>query len=141
MKHFGPLNRLISIANHSVVLLDAPGLVEEDIERQVHKQSFSTWKPVRGGPVEFVSSVTKGKLCLYTPLCEFIVPSYVARTTGPVVLLTHIPLARENLECGHLREKGTIRPGIGLGYQNTLGPEVTSFLLESLKPVVVFRCV
>ena len=67
MTHFGPLNRLIPIANHSVVLLDALGLVEEDIERQDRGQSFRTWKPVRGGPVEFVNSLAEGKLHLYSP--------------------------------------------------------------------------
>jgi hypothetical protein len=67
MTHFGPLNRLISIANHSVVLLDALGLVEEDIERQDRGQSFSTWKPVRGGPVEFVNSLAEGMFHLYLP--------------------------------------------------------------------------
>lgn len=120
MTHFGPLNRLISIANHTIVLLDAPSLVEEDIKRLDNGQTFSHWKPVRGGPVEFVKTVAE------------------ARSTGPIVLLSHIPLARDNLDCGPLREKGTIRPGIGLGYQNTLGTEVTAFLLESLKPAVVF---
>jgi hypothetical protein len=140
MAHFGPLNRLISIANHTVVLLDAPGLVEEDIERQDRGQSFSNWKPVRGGPVEFVNAIAEGKGHLYPP-SRSNHHSLLARTTGPIVLLTHIPLARENLECGPLREQGTIRPGIGLGYQNTLGTDVTAFLLESLKPVVVFRYV
>jgi hypothetical protein len=70
---------------------------------------------------------------IYNPL--------IARITGPVILLSHIPLARDNRECGSLREKGTIRPGVGFGYQNTLGTEVTNFLLESLKPAAVFRSV
>jgi hypothetical protein len=67
MVHFGPLNRLVSIANHTVVLLDAPGLVEEDIQRLDHGQPFSRWKPVRGGPVEFVNAVAEGKVYLYPP--------------------------------------------------------------------------
>jgi len=55
--------------------------------------------------------------------------------------MSHIPLARENAECGPLREKGTIRPGRGFGYENTLGKEVTSFLLNQLKPSIIFRYV
>jgi hypothetical protein len=66
---------------------------------------------------------------------------FVGRNTDPVVLLSHSPLARDDFDCGPLRERGTIRAGVGLGYQNTLGEEVTAFLLNSLEPVVVFRCV
>ena len=57
------------------------------------------------------------------------------------MLISHIPLARENQECGPLREKGTIRPGRGLGYENTLGRDATDFLLDQLKPSAVFRWV
>jgi hypothetical protein len=140
MAHFGPLNRHVSIANHTIMLLDAPGLVEEDAERRSHGQSFSHWKPVRGGPVEFVNTIAQGEIhSIY--FLAIVHNHFVARTTDPVVLLSHIPLARDNFDCGPLREKGTIRAGVGLGYQNTLGEEVTAFLLSSLKPIVVFRCV
>ena len=57
----------------------------------------------------------------------------------PIVLMSHIPLARSSFDCGPLREKGTIRPGAALGYQNTLGKDATAFLLETLHPSVVFR--
>ncbi|GLB37552.1 putative calcineurin-like phosphoesterase [Lyophyllum shimeji] len=120
ISHFGPLNSRVTIANHTFVLLDAPGLVEEDMERQRHGRTYTTWTPRAGGPVEFVRSI--------------------ARENGndPVVLLSHIPLSRDAFDCGPLREKGTIRQGIGLGYQNTLGKEATAFLLEELRPSVVF---
>lgn len=52
----------ISIANHTVVLLDAPGLVEEDIERVDRGQSFKQWKPLRGGSIEFVNTIAEGKV-------------------------------------------------------------------------------
>ena len=55
--------------------------------------------------------------------------------------MSHIPLARENVVCGPFREKGTIRPGRGFGYENTLGKEATAFLLNQLKPSIIFRCV
>jgi len=102
------------------VLVDAPSLVEEDMERLNHAETYTAWTPRRGGPVEFVKAI--------------------ARDSGkdPVVLLSHIPLSRDAFDCGPLREKGTIRPGIGFGYQNILGREVSDFLLEELRPSVIF---
>ena len=59
--------------------------------------------------------------------------------TNPV-LFTHIPLSRpDDINCGPLRERGTILPGIGLGYQNTLGKDATRFLLDNLRPSLIFR--
>ncbi|KAF5380541.1 hypothetical protein D9615_004535 [Tricholomella constricta] len=74
----------------------------------------------RGGSVEHVKHIAK------------------ERGSDPLVLLSHIPLAREVYNCGPLREKGTIRPGMGFGCQNTLGKEVMNFLLEELQPSVIF---
>lgn len=55
-------------------------------------------------------------------------------------MLTHIPLARpEKTDCGPLRERGTIRQGVGWGYQNTLTEEATKFVLEELRPSAIFR--
>lgn len=59
----------------------------------------------------------------------------------PLVLLTHIPLSRpETASCGPLRERGTIRRGVGRGYQSTLGKQTSVFLLETLQPTAIFRC-
>ncbi|KAF8070577.1 Metallo-dependent phosphatase-like protein [Lyophyllum atratum] len=121
LSHFGPLNRHVTIANHTFVLLDAPSLVEEDNERANHAKTYTEWIPRRNGPVELVKSIGRKQ-----------------PESDPVVLLSHIPLSRDTYNCGPLREKGTIRPGIGFGYQNTLGEEVTTFLLEELRPSVVF---
>lgn len=43
--------------------------------------------------------------------------------------------------CGPLRERGTIHRGVGHGWQKTLGKHTSSFLLENLRPAVVFRYV
>ena len=60
----------------------------------------------------------------------------------PTVLLTHIPLDRPNTaSCGPLRERGTIRQGTGYGYENTLSAQASRLLLDSLRPIVVFRYV
>lgn len=56
------------------------------------------------------------------------------------ILLTHIPLHRPlGSDCGPTRERGTIRAGKGIGYQNTLSPEMSEFLAERIHPVLVFR--
>jgi hypothetical protein len=58
---------------------------------------------------------------------------------GPKILISHIPLARpEASRCGPLRERGRILKGAGPGYQNLLGSETSRFLLDILRPVVVF---
>lgn len=58
------------------------------------------------------------------------------------ILFTHIPLWRpEGASCGPLREYGTIRRGVGKGYQSLLGKDTTNFLLKNLAPSVIFRSV
>lgn len=55
------------------------------------------------------------------------------------ILISHVPLARpDTVSCGPLREYGTIQKGVGLGYQNLLGGETSDFLLDALRPIVVF---
>jgi hypothetical protein len=54
-------------------------------------------------------------------------------------VFSHIPFFRpDSASCGPLRERGTIRRGVGAGYQNTLGKQTTAHLLGVLKPSVVF---
>ncbi|KAK1233144.1 hypothetical protein PQX77_003679 [Marasmius sp. AFHP31] len=120
ISHFGPLNLEVPIGNHTFVLLDGPGLVEEDYRRHGHGATYQEWKPVHGGAIDFVKTFAKKE------------------RKGPVILLNHIPLSRpEGSSCGPLRERGTIHRGVGIGYQNTLGKDSTRFLLESLEPVLV----
>ena len=65
-----------------------------------------------------------------------------SRPEGPVILFTHIPLARPlGVDCGPLRERGTIRQGYGFGYQNTLMDGATEFLLDRLNPSLILRFV
>lgn len=60
-KHFGPFNQAVSIANHTLVLIDAPGLVEEDNTRASHKIQLENYTPVKNGPMEFVKSIEPGE--------------------------------------------------------------------------------
>ena len=61
MDHFGALNQRISIANSTLVLLDAPGLVNEDYLRAGSGVSFDHWTPLKDGPIEFVTAVATGE--------------------------------------------------------------------------------
>ncbi|KIM92101.1 hypothetical protein PILCRDRAFT_810120 [Piloderma croceum F 1598] len=127
--HFGPLNHRITISNHSVLFIDAPGLVEEDRERMRHGYPYGGigeggkggWSAMPGGTVDFVRQFAAKKI------------------DKPTVLFTHIPLSRpDGTDCGPLREKGTITRGAGHGYQNTLNEEASNFLLQNLRPSIIF---
>lgn len=54
---FGPLNQEVTLAGHRLVLIDAPGLVDEDYRRHGTGKQYGTWRPVTGGPIEFITSV------------------------------------------------------------------------------------
>ncbi|KAJ6625485.1 hypothetical protein B0H10DRAFT_2161751 [Mycena sp. CBHHK59/15] len=115
----GPFNQQVVIRDHVFICLDAPSLVDEDYQRSASGIGYELWNPLRDGPIAFVKSASiEGR---------------------PAILLTHIPLARpDTATCGPLREKGSIRRGVGHGYQNTLGKQTTSFLLQTLRPAAVY---
>ncbi|KAH9942324.1 uncharacterized protein BXZ73DRAFT_97737 [Epithele typhae] len=120
-KHFGPLNQMISIRNHTLVMVDAPGLVEEDYIRAAKSTEYKDWTPKPHGPVEFIQSLRQ------------------ANESSHTVLFSHIPLYRpDTASCGPLREKGTIRRGAGSSYQNTLGKKTSTYMLQTLNPQMVF---
>ena len=125
ISHFGPLNRRIEISNHSIIFLDAPSLVEEDLQRLQYGYSFSSWSAKPNGPIDFVKNLPS---------------SATGIDRKATVLFSHIPLSRpDGTDCGPLREKGSINQGSGFGYQNTLGEEATEFLLGSIRPSIIFR--
>ena len=59
-QHFGAVNQHLALANHSLILLDAPGIVGEDYTRAGHGTSFEEWVPLRDGAVEFVKGLAEG---------------------------------------------------------------------------------
>ncbi|GLB37557.1 putative calcineurin-like phosphoesterase [Lyophyllum shimeji] len=116
---FGPFNQRVVIRNHTFLLIDAAGLVDEDYQRAGYGVGFDKWSALPGGTTSFVKNLERGD--------------------NPLFLLSHIPLARpDSASCGPLREQGTIRRGVGHGYQNTLGKQTTAFLLRSLRPSAVY---
>ncbi|KAH9060363.1 hypothetical protein EDB83DRAFT_2520365 [Lactarius deliciosus] len=99
-RHFGRANQLLAAANHSLVLLDAPGIVDEDYMRAGSGTSFEEWIPLRDGAIEFIKGLA------------------AEEQSGPAILFSHIPLHRaESKQCGPLRERGTIHRGVGHGWQ------------------------
>lgn len=56
------MNQHVSLANHSLILLDAPGIVDEDYARAGHGTSFEEWIPLRDGAIEFVKGLAEGPL-------------------------------------------------------------------------------
>lgn len=125
ISHFGPLNRRTEISNHSIIFVDAPGLVEEDRQRLQYGYTFKDWAAKPGGAIDFVKKLPPWSV-----------------DEKPTVLFSHIPLARPaGTDCGPLREKGSINQGWGFGYQNTLTEEASEFLLGSIRPSIIFRCV
>lgn len=145
-RHFGRANRHIPVANHSFILLDSPGIVDEDYIRAGHGISFEEWIPLRDGPIEFVKGLAAGLSVSYALSLRVNMKLITSRNMtveeqlGPVILFSHIPLHRaESKKCGPLRERGTIDRGVGHGWQKTLGKQTSSFLLENLRPTVIFR--
>ena len=53
------------MAKHTLLLIDAPGLVEEDYLRASSGQRFEDWTPRSGGPIDFVRKFANGELELY----------------------------------------------------------------------------
>ena len=135
IQSFGPLNREFSIQNHTFIGLDAPGLVDEDYQRAAQGRDYDNWNALHEGTVAFVRSVYTGTS--FEPSSP---TSLTAHEDEPVILLSHIPLSRPTTaSCGPLREKGTIHRNVGNGYQSMLGKQTTQFLLEILRPSLIFR--
>ncbi|KAJ8495385.1 hypothetical protein ONZ45_g12884 [Pleurotus djamor] len=92
VEHFGHFNQHLTVRNHSFVILDAPGLVDEDYQRYAQQLDFSEWDPLPQGPIEFVKDIKEAR-----------------DGHRPTILFSHIPLARPDVaSCGPLRERGTI---------------------------------
>jgi ethanolamine phosphate phosphodiesterase len=137
---FGPFNLNITLQGHTLLLLDAPGLVEEDYQRAALGKNYDNWDFPSGGSMAFIKANAAGKHNIFFWYRDLIDYFPTGRSDKPVILFSHIPLFRpDSKSCGPLRERGTIRRGVGPGYQNTLGKQTTAFLIKTLRPSAVFR--
>ncbi|KAL1748738.1 Metallo-dependent phosphatase-like protein [Schizophyllum fasciatum] len=120
--HFGAPNKIVHAGGHALVMIDAPSLVDEDRERVAAGRTFAEWPLSPNSTLAFAASLIRD-----------------LDAKIPRILLSHIPLHRApRSSCGPLRERGTIRPGHGGGYENTIGPEASQMLLDVIKPELIF---
>ncbi|RUS25986.1 hypothetical protein BC938DRAFT_471383, partial [Jimgerdemannia flammicorona] len=75
---------------------------------------------------------------VFTPAVNFL--DAVSTPTLPRILLTHVPLYRpDSTSCGPLRRmQNTINQGTGHQYQNLVTPELTTRILRTTRPNLVF---
>lgn len=97
VKMFGPFNQQITIRNHTFVLLDAPGLVDEDYQRSAHGSGFGKWRAIPGGTVAFVKTITRGELFQHpTPYIVLTYPQMTRLLSCSVIFrcrdLTRLPV-------------------------------------------------
>ncbi|OCH84705.1 hypothetical protein OBBRIDRAFT_741133 [Obba rivulosa] len=123
--HFSQPNKQIGLGNHTAILINAPGLVDEDAQRARLGLDFARYASMYpSSTIAFVHSWGLGG-------CSSV--------NDGAILFTHIPLARApDAGCGPLRERGTIHEGTGFGYQNTLSAAASEFLLKSVQPSIIF---
>ncbi|RPB05379.1 hypothetical protein L873DRAFT_1825152 [Choiromyces venosus 120613-1] len=124
---FGDGNSLLTLGNHSIILLDTPSLLN-DVNPRIH-----------GPPRDFLNSLPD--LLGPTPLQPHIIQnaSTPAPTSPPpqnnpkpVILLSHIPLHRPaDTPCGpHRQSQNPIRIGGGYQYINTLTEPLSQEILH-----------
>lgn len=89
-----------------------------------------------------------GTTCVRVPcvrswsMLTFALPRRAGPSTRPRVLFSHIPLYRpEGTSCGRERESPrALRQGAGKNYQNELDEATTKWLIETLRPTIIYRC-
>ena len=64
MKHFGPLDQTVVIQNHTLVLLDASRIIEEDYGRL---QGGPNYESPKEGTMAFVKSLPQGSFTALGP--------------------------------------------------------------------------
>ncbi|EGV66709.1 Metallo-dependent phosphatase [Yamadazyma tenuis ATCC 10573] len=110
-RFFGPPNDVVTLGNHTVVLLDVISLSSES-------------KDINRPPHEFLQSL----------------PATMEKNI-PKILLTHVPLYRDNQQqtCGPKRESPNPFPvKKGKQYQTVVEHDLTSEILDTINPCLVF---
>ena len=62
LNFFGPFNQQVVIHNHTFLLIDAPGLVDEDYQRAGNGVGFDDWTPLPDGTAAFVKNIERGRV-------------------------------------------------------------------------------
>ncbi len=76
MSYFGPLNQRTTFGDHTMYMLDAPGLVDEDRERAAAGISYAQWAQSRPNrTVAFVQSSAQGTHLNATANLHFVLPA------------------------------------------------------------------
>ncbi|CAG8517056.1 13541_t:CDS:2 [Funneliformis mosseae] len=109
-KEFGPLSYMTNIGNHSFIALDTITL----------SGSNETLKKDAKELIQRLENDTTNSL--------------------PRILLTHVPLYRPpNTDCGTLRQQSRyIKQGAGYQYQNLIVESLTNYILNNIKPMLIF---
>lgn len=66
--HFGKLNYQITIADNTLVFIDAPGFADEEFRMSQANQNFSTWKPISGGTLDFITNFKQSSFRINFPI-------------------------------------------------------------------------
>lgn len=126
---------MIVIHNHSLVMLDAAGLVEEDYQRSAKYVDYDHWTPLPRGPVEFVHSLrAEGAL----RACSAIHLTYVdhsSRQEQPTPRYcshTYLSIDLIRLRAGHYERRGPYGAVWGLAIRACWGRRRRPFSYETL---------
>jgi ethanolamine phosphate phosphodiesterase len=124
-------------------MFHAPGYADEDSKRHGRKKSFEEWVPIPGRSLAFAKKFAAGK-SNFTIVFDALILSrhwklHIRTLSFYSVIFHCIDNGPDRKNCGPLWEKGTLRPGVGVGYQNTLEKKSTLRLLQALNPVAIFR--
>lgn len=65
---FGEINYTLDLGNHTFVMLDAPGLIEEDYRRYAAEVRFGEWAETQTGTIQFVHELGEGACLLLVSL-------------------------------------------------------------------------
>lgn len=62
ISHFGALNHEVEVGEHRLVLIDAPGLVDEEAQRVASGMDYPRWAEIRPkGTIAFVHSLAASR--------------------------------------------------------------------------------
>lgn len=72
--HFGAPNFEVSLANHTLIMFDAPGYADEDSKRHGQKIRIDNWVPIPGRSLDFMKKFASGKFIYQKKrLCDDII--------------------------------------------------------------------